>query len=393
MNPVRLDWFNGPAEFSLNLDYEGPGIQRQKIPDSTLWHFSGLEDGRHDLRQGLLYRAYEGVAWFDLSDFSPLNPLTAGVATNFSTSYRTRDEGCGLAFDGLVQIDHPGRYTFFLESDDGSRLYIGQSSVACRVIDMAGTSMPAPETFEEALADRNNNHWVKMEGEVVFVSEHQRSLALEMVVGGTHVPVTVVESGKLFSTNLLHRWIQVQGVCEFARNPVDKRLIGVFVPGPEQVVIHNPLEDIQGDFSKVLLTTAAQVRRLKPAEAGDHIAVKIRGVVIFAGPSTVVLQDSSGGIFISHRGGNWKEQPRVGELWEMAGVTDAGNFSPVIIADNATFYGYAPLPEPIQPTRDQLINGNMDAEYGELHGVVTSVSTNEIILLTPDGKVSVMGSG
>lgn len=392
MNPIRVDWFNGPAECSLNLDYEGPEIPRQKVSNSILWHVSNLEDGRHNLQQGLLYRAYTGVAWFDLSDFSPLNSLTTGVATNFSIFYRPRDENCGLAFNGLIQIDYPGLYTFFLESDDGSRLYIGKSSISCRVIDVTGTSVTTPETFEQALADRNNSHWVKMEGEVVFVSKHQRSLNLEVVVGGNHVPVTVVEGMKLFSTNLLHCWIQVQGVCEFSRNPMDKRLIGVFVPGSEQVKIDNPLEEIQGDSSKALLTTAAQVRRLQSTEAEKHIPAKIRGVVIFASSATVVLQDSSGGVFISNRGGNWREQPKVGELWEIEGTTDAGQFSPVITADNAIFYGYAPLPEPIQPTKDQLINGNMDAEYGELHGVVISVSTNEIILLTPDGKVSVLGN-
>lgn len=75
----------------------------------------------------------------------------------------------------------------------------------------------------------------------------------------------------------------------------------------------------------------------------------------------------------------------------MQGTTDPGDFSPVVSADKANFLGYAPLPEPIQPTRDQLMNGNLDAEYSELHGVITSVSTNEITLLTPDGKVSVMG--
>lgn len=392
-NPIRVDWFNGPTEFALNLDYEGPGIARQKIPDSILWHaFGGGKAGRDLLRAGLRFKAYEGVNWRELPDFSTLIPTAEGVATNFSASYRTRDESCGLSFEGFIQINHPGTYTFHLKSDDGSKLYVGEPSVLSKVIGATVSNLPAPETLEQALTDRTKNHWVQMEGKVVFAGERQQSLDLEMLVGGNRVPVTIVEGSGLFATNLLHSWIRVQGVCEFLRNADDHRLVGIFVPGVEQVKVHTIADDHRDDSHGVLLTTAAQVRRLKTTEAEKHIPVKIRGVVIYASSTSAVIQDSSGGIFMSFRDGIWNKQPNVGETWEMQGSTDSGLFSPVMTADSAKFYGYAALPEPIQPTRDQLMNGNMDAEYGELHGVITSISSNEISLLTADGKVSVVGN-
>ena len=392
MNPVRLDWFNGPSDYKLNLSYEGPGISKQKVPNSVLWHSPDREEGRSKLQPGLFYQAYNGGVWPELPDFSWLRPIASGVATNFSADFRTRDEDCGLRFDGLIQIERPGRYTFFLESDDGSCLYVGKPSVTCTVIDQTENPLPAAETFEQALADRKNGHWIKMEGEVKFVSEHDRSLYLELLVGGNRIPVTVIEGGELFSANLLHSWIQVEGICEFSRDPAERNLIGVFVPASKQVTHFNTAAEARNLSSRDFLGDAAQVRRLSSAEAGKHIPARIRGVVIFASSVAVVLQDSSGGVFISNRAGIWKEQPRVGELWEMNGTTDAGLFSPVVTADTAIFCGHAPMPEPIQPTRDQLINGNMDAEYGELHGVITLVSSNEITLLTPDGKVSVVGN-
>ncbi|HEY4416784.1 MAG TPA: ATP-binding protein [Verrucomicrobiae bacterium] len=392
INPIRLDWFNGPAEFDLNLDYAGPEMPRIKVPGAVLSHQSDDQTPQDDQMQGLRYQAYEGVGWREQPDFSWLKPKAAGVATNFSTTYRTRDEYCGLAFSGQIQVDRPGRYTFFLKSDDGSRLYVGEPSVACKVIGPAETSLPAPENLEAALADHGSSHWVQMEGEVTFVSEQQRSLNLELLVAGNHVPVTVVEGLGLFSTNLLHAWIQVQGVCEFSNNSGDRRLIGVFVPGLAQVKIQDSAEETSGKSSDMLLLTAAQVRRLKPTEARKHIPAKIHGVVIYSSLTAVVLQDASGGVFISSGNGYWQQRPGVGESWEIAGATDAGDFSPVIVAKLATFLGYAPMPEPIRPTRDQLINGNIDAEYGELHGVITSVSSNEMDLLTADGTVGVMGN-
>lgn len=36
--PIRLLWFNHEAPCVLNLEYEGAGIPRQKIPSSLLWH-------------------------------------------------------------------------------------------------------------------------------------------------------------------------------------------------------------------------------------------------------------------------------------------------------------------------------------------------------------------
>ncbi|HEV2329569.1 MAG TPA: ATP-binding protein [Verrucomicrobiae bacterium] len=387
MNPIRVDWFNGPAEFYLKLDYQGPNLPRQTVPASALW----TKEPSGNWQPGLHYAAYEENGLQELPDFPDLIPKAEGMATNFSTAYRTRDEYCGLTFDGFINVLQSGTYTFYLTSDDGSRLWAGKSSLICSPVSPSKTNSAPAEELDQALADRDREHWIEIEGEVAFVSENNRSLELEVDVAGRRIPVTVLDGVNLFSRNLLHHWIKVEGVCEFSQNPEDKSLVGIFVPGQEQVTINNNSPINPGNVTETVLTTAAQVRRLKPEDADKHVPAKIRGVVIYATAVAVVLQDSSGGVFISPRNGQWPSQPSLGQLWEMDGTTDSGYFSPVIIVDNAKFLGYTSLPEPVQPTRDQLINGNMDAEYGELHGVITSVSASEITLLTPDGKVTVMG--
>ena len=387
MNPVLVDWFNGPAEFYLKLDYQGPNLPRQTVSASALW----TKDPSGNWQPGLHYIAYEENGLQELPDFPDLIPKAEGTATNFSTAYRTRDEYCGLTFDGFINVPRSGTYTFYLTSDDGSRLWAGKSSLTCEPVSPPATNLAPAEHLDQAFADRGREHWIEIEGEVAFVSEDKRSLELEMDVAGRRVPVTVLEGVNLFSRNLLHHWIKVEGIGEFSRDPEDKSLVGIFTPGEEQLAINDSPPNNPGNIAETTLTAAAQVRRLKPEDASKHIPARLRGVVIYATAVAVVLQDSSGGVFISPRNGRWAYQPRVGQLWEIDGTTDPGNFSPVITADQATFLGYTSLPEPVQPTRDQLINGNMDAEYGELHGVITSVSPSEITLLTPDGKVTVMG--
>lgn len=387
-HPIRLEWFNGPKESVLKVEMEGPGIARQTIPDDMLWHVTG-DAGQESFQPGIRYQAYECSKIINLEDLGFLTPAAAGVATNFSTAYRTRNEDCALIFDGFIQIDREGTYQFHLTSDDGSRLYLGRSAVMAKVINDPSTFVPVLDSLERALMDQTRTHWVELEGEVVFISEKQSGFYLELLVGGNRIPVTILDRAGLAGENLLHRWLKVKGVCKFSGRAKSNRLVGVFVPDASQM-------NLEAQEAKNVpsgqLTMAAQVRRLTAVEAGKRVPVRIQGVVIFASATAMVVRDSSGGVFVGCGTGRWSEQPTVGEFWQVEGTTETGLFSPVIVANTASFLGHAPLPEPIQPTRDQLMNGNMDAEYGELRGIVTFVAAEEITLLTADGKVTVVGN-
>ncbi len=67
---------------------------------------------------------YEGV-WKSLPDFSVLRPVTKGYVRSISTdAVRHRDNGYGIVYSGRLNIPEKGKYTFFLTSDDGSRLFL-----------------------------------------------------------------------------------------------------------------------------------------------------------------------------------------------------------------------------------------------------------------------------
>lgn len=77
---------------------------------------------------GLLYSYYEGT--FDkLPDFSKLNTISTGYVNNFDLSIRKKNDFFAVVFEGKIEITNSGAYTFYLSSDDGSKLYINNKEV------------------------------------------------------------------------------------------------------------------------------------------------------------------------------------------------------------------------------------------------------------------------
>ncbi len=78
---------------------------------------------------GLNYSYYEGN-WNALPDFTTITPVKKGTLNNFDITPRNKDIQYGFSFTGYVNIPAGGQYTFYTTSDDGSRLYIGNTLVA-----------------------------------------------------------------------------------------------------------------------------------------------------------------------------------------------------------------------------------------------------------------------
>ncbi len=77
---------------------------------------------------GLDYAYYEGY-WQALPSFDSLTPTTSGTASTFDIGLRLRNDYFGFRFSGFVQVPQDGVYTFYTASDDGSRLFIGNTMV------------------------------------------------------------------------------------------------------------------------------------------------------------------------------------------------------------------------------------------------------------------------
>ncbi len=88
--------------------------------------FTRVQPRRHDgktLGPGLRYEYYEG-SWQSLPDFDTLKPAAVGLIDELTIAPRRRNDNFAFRFTGWVDITTPGRYTFHLSSDDGSKLWI-----------------------------------------------------------------------------------------------------------------------------------------------------------------------------------------------------------------------------------------------------------------------------
>jgi signal transduction histidine kinase len=142
-----------------------------------------------------------------------------------------------------------------------------------------------------------------------------------------------------------------------------------------------------------VLTNAEQVHWLTRQEAASFRPVLIRGVITCALPefNAAVVQDHTAGIYIDR----WLPtlgEPEVGELVEVEGVTDPGEFAPRVDAVRVRRLGTGNLPAPARPYWDQLINGSLDTEFVEIEGIITSVRVDSVTLLTHGGKINILVS-
>jgi mono/diheme cytochrome c family protein len=89
----------------------------------------GGEARRADL-DDLRYRFYRDT-WDHLPDFAALKPEESGDLPRglFDLAPRSRDDAFGFVFEGTLLIPSDGGYTFYLDSDDGSRLIVADKAV------------------------------------------------------------------------------------------------------------------------------------------------------------------------------------------------------------------------------------------------------------------------
>jgi len=67
--------------------------------------------------------------WDSLPDFRTLKSKKDGVVPQFTLSPKVDNDHFGFEYTGYINVPERGMYTFYTESDDGSRLYIGDKVV------------------------------------------------------------------------------------------------------------------------------------------------------------------------------------------------------------------------------------------------------------------------
>jgi len=82
-------------------------------------------DNVKGLEPGLKYAYYEkDIVWSRLPDFSTMVPVKEGITESVDLTMNPREDNYGVRFSGYIKIMEDGLYRFYLNSDDGSRLYL-----------------------------------------------------------------------------------------------------------------------------------------------------------------------------------------------------------------------------------------------------------------------------
>ena len=81
-----------------------------------------------NLVNGITYGYYEGT-WTALPDFETLNPILTGTTPSIDLDVRRRDDFFAVRYRGCLAVQAEGTYTFALNSDEGSRLFLGGTLV------------------------------------------------------------------------------------------------------------------------------------------------------------------------------------------------------------------------------------------------------------------------
>jgi hypothetical protein len=230
--PMRLECFNGWADSVLKLEYAGSQVSRQNVPANLFWRAPSVGQKTTDLVHGLDFSAYNGD-WLALPNFSCLTPVTNGIATNPSLAYSVKKGHTPLAFTGFMMIANSVIHTFYLTSDAGRRLEIGQPSFSLSRERYASLRVPFTETVDRALGDRDRDHWHQLNGEVVFVGESEGNLQIDLVDQENHLPVVILggefRSRPVKVTSAGFLWLVGISNPAFAKN-LRANMIACYVP-------------------------------------------------------------------------------------------------------------------------------------------------------------------
>ncbi len=121
---------NDPYDFNTindRLYYNTGKMVVNTVPCTRCAHSKDPETPSNAV-PGLNYKYYHG-SWDKLPNFNKLAVVESGDVATFDISPKNRDDHFAFVFEGFIDIPTDGEYTFYTNSDDGSRLFIGTSLI------------------------------------------------------------------------------------------------------------------------------------------------------------------------------------------------------------------------------------------------------------------------
>ncbi|MGC9942772.1 MAG: ATP-binding protein [Verrucomicrobiota bacterium] len=224
--PVRVRYFNLTGDKALTVSMQGPGLPREEIPAAMLSHRETNQNTRTvSWGKGLSYRCYEG-AWNALPDFDLLPVVAAGTVPHFDIGVAKRGDYFGMQFDGCVTIPQTGFYVFYLESDDGSVLDIGERGILIKPEGWTNLPALAHMSAGELVGANADQFCATLDGVVTFAVRDEKGLQLEISSGRGRATIEVVSDLNVDPQWLLGVHISATGICQSVFTPEGYHVAG-----------------------------------------------------------------------------------------------------------------------------------------------------------------------
>jgi hypothetical protein len=136
---------------------------------------------------GLKYTVFEGK-WDKKPDLKSITPVSSGRIFQFDVRYiPKREDHVAIVFEGYVEIDYEGKYTFYSSANDGSVLYID----AMPVVDNAGYF--GDKVDSGVIHLKEGHHYIK-----VLYYENTGTESIDVLIEGPGLKKQPIPSNKLF---------------------------------------------------------------------------------------------------------------------------------------------------------------------------------------------------
>ena len=415
---VDHGFYDTPQSVALTSDTPNTSI-RYTLDGSTPSTATGCTPPANGAAWSWEY--FEGV-WTALPNFDALTPVSTGTAAEISIAPRQRDTNYGLRFNGCIEAEVDGLYTFEATSDDGSQVFVdgnlvvdndglhGPLSVSATIVLEAGLHSVTTTMFQGGQGAALSASWVsptRSNGFVTTQDEGQFLAADPNSVNVIELPFDLATSGT-FQFETLSRgvtgssnsfWVQLNdGPLWLFQTPLGNNF-------------GNHLVTDNGAAVAVPLTPGDHVLRFFVREDGTSLAsVTVRGSQC-AGPCEAQILEAEagniGGILLpagsvaepidAERWFTYNAPITVDSTTTLRATAVRDGFLPPANASTATYLflddvvlqsraGEPPEGWPAGPINEQVLNYGMDPEIvdGDPAAVQASLASLPAIAISTD---------